>query len=178
MLSHWHIPFPRVTLLFSKAGMAFVCRFMSSAPLGCFFLSYLSSAYVYGRSNALFASKPCVRWAISIWRCSNCTRRGDAQGMLIPCCYDMAALLCSSMVLACNAPVAVVWVAAVPRCDRVAGQLEKGSVLVVVGQGWKVSVMWSDACWQIPWLVEKQLRLTLIAGAFHTARGNTLEAAC
>lgn len=68
---------------FSKAGIAFVCRFMSSALLGCFFLSYLSSAYVYRRSNALLASKLHVRWAISIWYCSNYTRRGDAQHPLL-----------------------------------------------------------------------------------------------
>lgn len=53
----------------------------------------------------------------------------------IPCCSDMAALLCSSMMLACNAPVAVVWVAAVPGYSRVTGQLEKGSTLVVIRQG-------------------------------------------
>lgn len=35
-----------------------------------------------------------------------------------------------------------------------------------------MSIIWSNACWQIPWLIEKQLRLTLGAGAFRTSRGS------
>jgi len=84
MLSLWHIPFPRVILLFFQSRYSFCLQIHVLSPIRLLlFILFVKCLYVYGRSNALLASKLRVRWAISIWHCSNYTRRGDAQHPLL-----------------------------------------------------------------------------------------------